>query len=52
MNLKERIQHIKEIMSYIDDIQYYTLKPKPISASNLYNYLENIVKELKESEKQ
>ena len=47
MELKERIQKIKEIMSYIDDISYYTLEPKPISANNLYTYLENIKKEFK-----
>ena len=34
-------------MSYIDDITYYTLEPKPIIASNLYSYLENIRKEFK-----
>ena len=47
MDLKERIEKLKEIKSYIDDITYYTLKPKPISASNLYDYLDNIIKKLK-----
>jgi len=47
MKLKERIQKLKEIMSYIDDITYYTLEPKPMFANNLYDYLENIKKEFK-----
>ena len=47
MDLKERIQKLKEIRSYIDDIEYYTLKPKTINASILYDYLNNIIKEFK-----
>ena len=47
MELKERIQKIKEIMSYLDDITYYTLKQKPFVISNAYNYLENIRNDFK-----
>ena len=47
MDLNERIQKLKEIRSYIDDIEYYTLKPKTINASILYDYLNNIIKEFK-----
>ena len=47
MDLKERIEKLKEIMSYIDDISYYTLEPKPIIIGKVYNYLENIRKEFK-----
>jgi len=49
MDSIERIEKLKEIRSYIDDISYYTLKPKPIIASKLYDYLDNIIKELKNS---
>ncbi|GAH70082.1 unnamed protein product [marine sediment metagenome] len=47
MDLKERIQKLKEIMSYLDDITYYTLKPKTIIISKAYNYLENIKNDFK-----
>jgi len=47
MNLKERIQKLKEIMSYLDDIAYYTLKPSNIIIGKAYNYLENIRNNLK-----
>ena len=47
MELKERIQKLKEIKSYIDDIKYYTLKTKPKCANDLYDYLNNIIKEFK-----
>ena len=48
MELKERIQELKKIMSYLDDIAYYTLKPKTPIISSAYDYLENIRNEFKE----
>jgi len=48
MELKERISKLKEIRSYIDDISYYTLKRKPNCAFELYDYLDNIIQELKQ----
>ena len=47
LKLKVRIQKLRKIMSYLDDITYYTLKPKPIIISNAYNYLENIRNDFK-----
>ena len=48
LTLTERIEKLKEIMSYLDDIAYYTLEPSNITIGEAYNYLEIVRNKFKE----